>query len=367
MSTTILSGGLVTFEIKVNGSAIPDLVEVHDIEINTKVNEISRAQIAVMDGDPSMTDFPISSSATFVPGSKITIEAGYDMANKMLFQGVITGQMIEMTENQGSLLIIDCYDEAVGMTVGEKNKEFSNQTDSEIITSIIRDYTGLSSDITTTSAKWAEINQSQSTDWDFIRYRAEANGCVVTTKDNKVKTIRPEIGTSSVLSITYGDNLYSFQGTLNAINQLGSYTTQASNGTLGTASNTYPGPGNLSSKKLSEVLRIDASTITSLSLPEDTLEELSKAQLIKSSMSKIQGVLEIQGSSVVSPATYITLQGLGGRFNGDHFVSSVQHIIKGGNWITKISVGMDVVWIRPAPDRIGSSVNKSEKGIKGVI
>ena len=124
-STTIASGGLVTFDIKTNGSAIPDTMDIQSVEVEKGINRIPIAKIVVIDGTPSTETFEASSSSTFVPGNTITIEAGYDSKNEVIFKGIITKQSIRIHGAEGSVLIVECRDEAVKMIVGRKSLTYS--------------------------------------------------------------------------------------------------------------------------------------------------------------------------------------------------------------------------------------------------
>ncbi|WP_299764283.1 type VI secretion system tip protein VgrG [uncultured Dokdonia sp.] len=370
-TTNIETGGLVTFTIKVGGSSIPDTVLVHSIKIDTNVNEIPHARIEILDGNASTGDFPVSSSSTFVPGNTVVIEAGYDTQNKQIFKGIITEQTIAVDE-KGSMLIVDCYDEAIKMTVGEKSKIYTQKTDSAIISSIIGTYAGLSSDVTATSIVFPEMVQYQYTDWDFIRYRAEVNGCLVIAKDGKVSVAKPDADTTSVHTATYGDTILAFNASLNAVNQLASATTEAweySSQSVGAqeALNNHAGPGNLSSKTLSEVVGLETYTSgTSASLQSDELTSLSQAEIAKSAYSKIRGEVKFLGSDKVIPGSYITLRGVGDRFNGDHFVSGVKHSISDGNWFSYVVIGIDPKWVTPEKNTIGNAMDASSNGIQGL-
>ena len=371
-STNVLSGGLVTITIKIDGSTISDTIQVYSIEMNTSVNEIPHVRVEIIDGDPSGEDFPISSSSTFVPGNEIIIEAGYDNKNKQIFKGIITGQSIVVNEGTSSMLIVDCYDEAIKMTVGEKSKMYTQKTDSTIISSIIGTYAGLSSDVTTTSIVFPEMVQYQRTDWDFIRSRAEANGCLVIAKDSKVSVAKPDTDTSSVLTLTYGDNILEFNATLNAVNQLASATTEAweysSQSVLSKeVPNNHAGPGNLSSKTLSEVIGLETYTLgTSAPLQSGELTSLSQAEIAKSTYSKIRGEVKFLGSDKVIPGSYITLRDVGDRFNGDHFVSGVKHSISGGNWTTEVAIGLDSKWMTPQKNTLRNATGASSNGVGGL-
>ena len=156
-STKIPSGGIATFAIKINGTAIPDLFSVLSIYVEKKVNRIALAKIVILDGEANTGKFDASSSAIFVPGAAISIEAGYDSQNKTIFKGLITAQSIRIDSLVGSALEVECRDESVKMIAGRKSHTFSNKKDSEIISSIIASYSGLVSEVIPTD----KVSQEQ--------------------------------------------------------------------------------------------------------------------------------------------------------------------------------------------------------------
>lgn len=374
MSTTqITSGGLVTFTIKSEGSAIPDTMDVQSVEVEKGINRIPTANIVIIDGSPATETFEASSSSTFVPGNKITIEAGYDSKNEVIFEGIVTKQSIRIHGAEGSVLIVECRDEAVKMVVGRKSLTYAKKKDSDIMSTIIGSYSGLSANVTATSTEWPEQVQYYTTDWDFLLARAETNGMIVTALNGKVSVATPDADTSSVLEIAYGNNLLEFNASLNAVTQLGSakatswdFTQQKT--ASGEANSSYAGPGNLSSKKLSEVVGLSEYDLQSTAPLQSTdLTNWSKAALVKSAYSKIQGEVKFQGSNLVDPAKYITLAGLGDRFNGDHIISNVHHVIAHGNWTTEVGVGLSPVWFTEEPDVMAPPASGLLPGAQGLF
>lgn len=371
-STTITSGGLVTFDIKTNGSAIPDAMDVQSIEVEKGVNRISVAKIVIIDGSPADETFSVSSSSTFVPGNTVTIEAGYDSKNETIFTGIITKQSIRIHGAEGSVLVVECRDEAIKMVVGRKSVTYSKKKDSDIMSTIIGN-SGLSADVSATTTEWPEQVQYYTTDWDFLLARAETNGMIVTTLNGKVSVFPPDNDTSSVLEIAYGNNLLEFNASLDSVTQLGSakatswdFTQQQT--TSGEASSSYAGPGNLSSKKLSEVVGLSDYELQSTApLQESDLTNWSKAALVKSAYAKIQGDVKFQGSNLVDPGKYLTLAGLGDRFNGDHIISNVQHVIGHGNWVTEVSVGLSPIWFTEEPDVMAPPASGLLPGAQGLF
>ncbi|MBV1924595.1 MAG: type VI secretion system tip protein VgrG [Flavobacteriaceae bacterium] len=372
-SSEIKSGGIVTFSIKVDGSAIPDEERVHSIDINNSINNIAKATITILDGAPSTGDFEASSSSTFVPGGKVKIEVGYDGQNTSIFEGIITEQNIRIDQYIGSALEVVCYDEAIKMTVGRKSITFANKKNSDIISSIIGNYSGLTANVTSTENKLPSLVQYNVSDWDFIRTRAEANGLIISTINNKVNVFAPDADTTSVSTITFGDDIYELKAKLNAVNQLStvkanSWDYKNQEVISETAANEHAGPGNLSSKTLSDVVGLtDFELQTTAPLSDSELTNWSKAQMTKSCFSKIQGTVSTPGDSIIFPGKYITLKGVGDRFNGDHFVSGIHHEISNGNWMLTCELGLSPNWISEQPEIIAPPASGLLPGVQGLF
>ena len=241
------------------------------------------------------------------------------------------------------------------------------------MSSIIGAYSGLSSSVSSTATEWPQQVQYYTTDWDFILSRAEANGMIVTNLNGKITVQKPDADTASVLLIKYGINLIEFKADLNSISQLGtakasSWDYKSQEVTDGMAANDYAGPGNLSSKKLSEVVNLSEFQLQTFgSLEQSDLTNWSKAALVKSEYAKIQGTVKFQGYSEVDPAKYITLAGLGDRFNGDHLVSRVVHRIEEGNWTTQTNIGLSAQWSTEEPDVMAPPASGLLPGARGLF
>ncbi len=344
------AGGLITTTVKVGGTAIPGDYQVHTIEIDQSVNRIATAVISLVDGSPDAENFTISASSTFVPGNEISIEAGYDNTNVVIFSGIITKQSIHARPAVGPMLDVECKDKAVKMTVGRKSATWSKAKDSDAISALIGN-AGLSADVGATSVQLPELVQYYVSDWDFMLARAEVNGMLVTTLNGKVRVFDPAGDTSPADSATFGEpEVLGFSAELNAVTQLEqvaasswNYATQAL--VSAKAQNSVAGPGNLSSKTLSKVVGLDSFALqTATAESQDMLTAWAKAQMLRSQLSKITGKVRLQGKSTYSPGKYLTLGGLGARFDGDHFMSSVRHELADGNWITEVKIGMSPIW-----------------------
>ncbi|HYG53488.1 MAG TPA: type VI secretion system tip protein VgrG, partial [Flavobacteriales bacterium] len=372
-SDNIKSGGNATIAVKVGGNPVPDQYSILSVNIEKRVNKIATARIVILDGEPDTGLFPASSSGIFVPGAAVVIEAGYDSTNAVIFQGIITNQALRVDEVVGSALEVVCRDAAIKMVIGRKCLSFSKQKDSDIISSIIGTYSGLTADVASTTTQWPEQIQYYATDWDFILSRAEANGLIVTTLNGTVSVKAPDANSSPVLIAKYGDNILQFNADLDSITQLASVTSSTWDFTnqaisTGQANNNFAGPGNLSCKTLSDVVGLSSYQLqTSAPLQNTDLTDWSKAQLVKSEYAKIQGEIKFQGTSLVDPGKYITVQGMGDRFNGDHLISGVKHDYAEGNWLTEVSIGLTFNWFTEEPDVVAPPASGLLPGVRGLL
>ena len=220
-------GDIVSVSITSAGSAIPDTYSVMSVRVYQGINRITYAEISLLDGNAAKETMDVSEADTFVPGAKITIAAGYDSNSDTIFEGIVTKQALRIDPHSGPQLTVECQDAAIKMTTGRNTKGFKDSTDSDAISTLIGNYSDLSADVTSTDTQLPMLMQYYSSDWDFMLNRAEINGLLVSTVNGKVSVFKPDADTSSVLTITYGDNLYAFDAELDATTQLKSVKASA--------------------------------------------------------------------------------------------------------------------------------------------
>lgn len=348
-------GGLITWAISVSGTAIPASYQVTSIEIEQMANRIARATLTLSDGDSATQDFPISGSSTFVPGSAISIELGYDSANAQVFSGIITGQSLSLGTTSTSTLEVECRDGAVMLTVGRKSSAYSKSTDSDAISQILSN-AGLTADVAATTPQLEALVQYDCSDWDFIVSRAEANGMLVLTQNGTVKVFDPMTQSDPSVTVTFGVDLFGFDGALDAIGQLDQVSTNAWDPDslqliTGTASASVDGPGNLTTKKLAGLMSQGSFGLrTAGAETSDTLTGWAKAQVAKSTLAKIVATATVQGRSDLIPGQTVTLAGLGDRFNGTHLITGIRHRVRDGNWASELRLGHERQWFAQSHD-----------------
>lgn len=344
--------GVVTFTIKANGTAISSDIQVIAIHVFIQINHIASAQLMIADGDMANQTFAISEADTFKPGTKITISAGYDSDEKVIYEGIVIKHAISISGHNESYLEVTLKDQAVAMTIARQSKCYLSLSDSQIISQIIGNYSQVSLDtVTSTTETHDELTQFNCSDWDFLLTRAEANAQVVCNQNNQLSVCAPAIDTDAVLSISYGTELIDFSAQIDPSYQFSkvtgvSWDLSQQQTTQGSASSqSISNQGNLSASDLAGVLNIDDYRLQSSSpYTQDTLESWAKAQQIKSTLARIRGSVSFQGSAEAKINTLIKVAGVGERFNGPHYISGIHHQLEHGQWITTADLGYTPMW-----------------------
>lgn len=343
---------LVTYTIKVEGAKIDDSYLVHSIETYCEINTISYAKITIYDGTPAEGKFEISETATFLPGKEVEIDFGYESKEKPVFKGVIVKQGIQISGEDSSMLIVIVKDKAVKMTLGRKNNIYNEITDSDLIGKLIGN-NGLGKDVEATTVQYEKIVQYYATDWDLMLMRAEINGLIVTLDYGKVVVKKPDTSQTPVVEVSYGSTIYDLRADMHSESQVSAasikgaswdYTTQklfeSGAGSVGVTEQ-----GNYTSATLAKVFNIsDLPLQTGAGFNVNSLKGWATAEIQRSMLSKITGTVSFQGMADVKPGVVISLAGVGARFNGKAFISSVKHTVREGNWVTEAGFGMSFKW-----------------------
>ena len=345
-----LTSGLVSFSIKIDGEAISKIYGVISIVVSKEINKISSANIIIQDGSASKQDFEISNEETFIPGKEIEILAGYRTDTDPIFKGIIIKHGIKVKSNGNSMLVLDCKDEAVKLTIGAKNKYFVDKKDSEVIEEIIGTYS-LDADIEATDVTQKDLVQFNCTDWDFILSRAEANGKICINNDGAIQIKAPALDGASALTLAYGKDIIDFDAAMDARTQyqaVKAVTWDTVNFDIAETDATDPamdGNGNITPSDLAAVIGLEALNLKHTGmLPQEELQAWADAQLLRSRLSKIRGRVRFMGSSLLNPGDVLTLEGLGDRMNGDVYVSAIRHEISEGTWYTDAQFGLSADW-----------------------
>lgn len=352
-----ISNATLRFTIKINGSVIKDYYPVVRIHIHHEINRISTAEIVVIGGTIESEDLPISNGIDFFPGNTIEIQAGYIENNEeTIFKGIIIKQAVRLEPDSGFNLVVYCKHKAVLMTFNRTEKTFENTTDSDIMSGIIGNY-GITAAIDKTNIQQEITYQKSATDWDFILSRAEFYGYVTILDEQDIRIGKPVFDGEPLLQITAGDSIISFQAELDAEKQPASLKASAWDPdhqqpiSSNAAEPSVNVQGNTDAKNLSEKLKQSELFISSvIPMAQEELKAWADGKLLMMRMNSIKGYVTFMGNADVKVGKLVELAGVGDRFNGKAYVSSVTHTIEDGSWTTKVKFGLGYKPIHKQPD-----------------
>ncbi len=341
------ASGPVTYKVFSEGQDLSSVCTIISFVVTKNVNRVSSATIQLYDGGiPTASTFDASNAGIFDPGKAIEIKVGYSSKEDTIFKGIVVRHGMSVTSKGEFTLKIECKDEAVKLTVGRKSALFLEKTDSDIITEITSQYSGLTPTVDSTSYVNPELIQNYTTDWDFIIQRAELNGLVVLTSDNEFTVTAPQIG-APVLKVSPETGIMSFNAFVDARNQLSKVKTASwdreNQEVLSNESSSAPSDvgGKFTPSQLAGIIGLDAYNLqTTSSIPSEMLQSWALGKHTKSGYSKIQGSFTIWGSSLVNPGDTIELEGFSDQFNGKIYVGGVEHLVEGGSFTTRIEIGI---------------------------
>ncbi len=343
--------GLASFEIKANNKLLDGIYRVLSASVTSGINKISTARFELIDGDPATGKFPVLDAKALKPGTPISITAGYDNVNKTLFHGIIVKIGIASQGSQGMQLSVECRDTAYRTSTFPKSRAFKNKTTSAALAEIIGKYKSskpaISGEFAATEKVHDKLVQSNNSDWDFIVTQAEANGQIVLNSEGKISTVIPSTSKPDVLTLEYGVNVYSVSLDMDARTQYsevevkGWDSKQKKMVKATAAPSSLVTPGDLSGAALASANGQGTYRVsTPAGVDLESLQAYANAVLMKQTLAKIKGSVQIPGTALAVPGCTVNLSRLGKEFSGRSFVSEVRHTL-GTDWKTDLTLGMD--------------------------
>ncbi len=339
------------FTVKIDGKAVGREHQLLGVYAIKTVNKIASARLVYLDGAAAASDFPLSNADLFIPGKSIEILAGADKEPVSLFKGIVIRQQLKVRDHTAPQLIVECRHLAVKLTVGRKNAYFVDRTDSDIISELL-EKAKIEADVERTSVTHKQQVQYNSTDWDFLLSRVEANGKLVFTNDKQVKVKAPVFNSTPVCTLKFGATILELDAEIDARIQYSavkSVTWDSAQQTVlkkEAANPKIQEQGNLSSKNLAGVVGLNYYRLQHIAVSEEEAQAWADAQWLKSQMSKVSGRVKCEGIAKVNPGDIVTLSGVGDRYNGNVFVTAVRQdfdTVQG--WKTNIQFGSVEKWL----------------------
>jgi Rhs element Vgr protein len=339
---------LIDYFIKVGTTEIDKTFPVFSISVNKTINKIPYAKILLHDGDPAEQAFPISNSNIFEIGKEIEIRLGYQTNLKVVFKGIIIKHALKANDYTNPYLEVYCKDVVYRTALVPQTVSFANVKDNDALNKILGKYgSPIDKNIGKTSIKHEMLAQQDTTDWDFINMRAEANGQVVIIDDGKFTTKKPNSSQTPSHTFTYGVDIYRLELEMDASTQwqqAGGKIWEPDEQKCKSVNASTVGEksfGATSHSKLAGINKQEAITfIHGGSVTQEEMENFSTGLLELNRLTKIRGQVTVQGTADLKPDSTIKINKGANNFAGNAYVSGVHHRLEAGQWFTDIAVGL---------------------------
>lgn len=237
------------------------------------------------------------------------VRAGYYGDEETIFRGIVIKHGLKVGQS-GSMVIIECFDKAVKMSVSPKNRYFNDQKDSEVIAQLIDRY-GLENEIQPTYVHHLQIVQYNCTDWEFLLSRAEINGLFCFPDNGKLNIIKPDFSAETTLKIQYGSSILDLDAEIDARFQLKAVKAATWNSAndevivkVEEGDIQIPHAGNISAAELSDIIGEESLLLWyNGTFTDEELQQRANAIMLKHKLAKITGKVTIDASAAVKPGS----------------------------------------------------------------
>jgi phage protein D len=165
----------VRIDGKPQDDLVPDIVEI-GVDESVDEADVIRLRLAVtrrLDGTWTYLDDP-----RFALWRRLTVEAGYQPAAEVLFDGYLTHTVVNFVLDEDPYLEVSGMDATALMNLGERRRPWPNKTDHEIARIVFGSY-GLSTEVEDTLVQQTETNavtMQNESDIQLLRRLAHRNG-----------------------------------------------------------------------------------------------------------------------------------------------------------------------------------------------
>ncbi|MEM6721517.1 MAG: type VI secretion system tip protein VgrG [Bacteroidota bacterium] len=336
MSITIYSSPTdqIEVDILVKGKSIHKDYPAVKVLVEKKINDIPKASFHLIDGDSTANDDSFKSATGITIKSDVEIKAGYKNSTETIFKGIISKKNTEQDKNGNSIMIVECTHSAASLKEGKKTTCFKDKSDADVMNEILSKANIEKSVTISCAVAYEQLVQSESSDWDFIKKRAQINGCILVSEENKLTIDAPKATESPVRTLKYGSTIKEQNLTFSATGQPTKVIAQCWDSTQQKTVEATSTMLNADRQETEYVLH------TNDFLEQEALKAWADAYLLGLRLSKISGCINTQGDPKLKPTTTVKLEGFGENLNGNGYISAVKHTILPGNWETEIELGL---------------------------
>lgn len=356
------------------------------LDLIKAVNRIPSAEIVLVDGDAAQQEFEISDTDFFKPGSKIKILLRYEgKRDRMVFVGYVVKHSLQANLKKSTLTLY-LKDPTIKLTQCRNNAIFRDQHDMAIIKDIIQttinqDRQSNISDLKlgvlrprATSAVHKEMVQFYCSNWDFILFRAAANGLWVLVDAGIISVQSPSLIQGHRIELEYGrDEIFDLEVEADIREQYASIDAIAWDTKTQTLSDHQRGKdyalgqNDLNPADLGKTIGADQCQLVSgAELDPKELKDWASARMSQLRLALLRGRVQVPGRADLKLGDKLVLKKFGKRFNGAALITGVRHQITEAGWQTDIQFGVSPAPFAPSHEVIEAPASHLLPAVNGL-
>jgi uncharacterized protein len=286
-------------------------------------------------------------------GSVVDIYMGYGDSKSVprMLSGVISEITTSFPDAGSPELAVSGYDHAFPLTLGKNSNTWRNKLDSDVAQAIAS-FHNLNSDIEQTKERHPQIEQSQESDFEFLKKLADRNHFELYVDSKRALHFRkPNDTASPILRLVWGEGLLSFKPQANLAGQISKVEVygrdiKKNKTIIGIArageESGKKGKGKSAGERLKAFVKDPEKQPTlRLRQPVFTQAEAEKrafAALNERAKGFLTGDAEAIGVPEIQPDCNVSFDNLGAPFSKTYYVQQATHKIDSNGYRTRFKV-----------------------------
>ena len=326
--------------VTVNGAplspaAVADIFAVH---VDETLDALSMFTIELFCWDPVTLTVTWPDDPAFAVGNLVTIKLGYVDALIAVMTGEITGLEPAFSNDRPPVLLVRGHDLRHRLARGRKTRGFSATKDSAIASTVAME-AGLRAQVTDSGTVHALVMQTNQSDLEFLRQRADLIGYEFFVRD-RVLYFRPAADDQPATTVLDVADLSSFAPRLSSLGQSGKAVVQGWDvkGKKAVSGEEQAPAGGTSSDRAfglsTSTVGVDAPVVT-----DADAGQAAKGVKAALGRSYVRGDAELAGRADLHAGTTVQITGAGETFSGIYYLTAVRHdLVLGSGYRTSFDV-----------------------------
>jgi phage protein D len=324
--------------LSVNGSELPlkakaDLVSVAVLE---DVGPTGMFTFQLLCWDTAEMKVKWIDDDLFKEGNSVEIEMGYRDNLEKLFQGEITGLEPEFPNEEPPTLTVRGYDRRHRLMGKRKTRTFLNMKDSDIANQIAGDWS-LRPQVEDSRVVLDYVLQHNQTDFEFLQERSRRIGYEVVVTDTTLHFRPRQNEGSAVITLRREVELLDFNARLTTVGQVEEafirgwnpktkeeFVARAGTGDERQMGGSSSGPATVR-RAFSGT---GGTTVNTPVVSQAEADQLARGWFGEMALRYVEGHGICIGRPDLRAGTLVKIEGLGRRFSGSYYVTSIEHSYK---------------------------------------